>query len=115
MCEFYHNMGALTALLPVKSGLARRPDPVGRSQQRAEAGMAEKHTRGELHGCIVCGKLYQMYVVYDAGGRLVDCKVMSAGGKRVHHAQRPLVACEGHGSDEIKNAVERVFGPQQED
>jgi hypothetical protein len=77
--------------------------------------MGESHTKGELHGCIVCGKLYQMYVVYDADGRLIDSTVMTAGGKRVHHAQRPLVACERHTADEIKNAVERVFGPQKDD
>ena len=25
--------------------------------------MTEKFTKGEMHGCIVCGKLYQLYVV----------------------------------------------------
>jgi hypothetical protein len=77
--------------------------------------MSEKHTKGEMHGCIVCGTLYQLYVVYDAGGKFVDSKVMSAGGKRVSNAQRPLVACERHSADEIRAAVERVYGPQNED
>jgi succinate dehydrogenase/fumarate reductase-like Fe-S protein len=72
--------------------------------------MAEKHTRGEMHGCIVCGKLYELYVVYDPNGRFMGSKVMSAGGKSVPHALRALVACEHHQEDEIGQAVERVYG-----
>jgi len=72
--------------------------------------MAEKHTRGEMHGCIVCGKLYELYVVYDPNGRFMGSKVMSVGGKSVPHALRALVACEHHQKDEIGRAVERVYG-----
>ncbi len=32
--------------------------------------MTEAFTKGEMHGCIVCGKLYNLYVVYDAAGKL---------------------------------------------
>ena len=28
--------------------------------------MSDRETRGETHGCIVCGKPYQLYVVYDS-------------------------------------------------
>lgn len=79
--------------------------------------MPEKHTKGEMHGCIVCGKLYELYVVYDASGKFVDCKVMSAGGRRVPDAERPLVACDRHTDEQVERAVERVFGRQagQED
>jgi hypothetical protein len=72
-----------------------------------------KQTKGETHGCIVCGKLYQLYVVYDASGKFIDFKVMSAGAKPVKHAHRPLVACEKHTDKEIERAVERVFGKQK--
>ncbi len=72
--------------------------------------MAEKHTRGETHGCIVCGRPYQLYVVYDAAGKFTDFKVMDAGGKRVPDARRPLVACERHTQAEIEAAVRRVYG-----
>ena len=75
--------------------------------------MAETTTKGEMHGCIVCGKLYQLYVVYDADGNFIGSKVMSAGGKEVKGANRPLVACETHSDDEIARAVERVYGRQQ--
>jgi hypothetical protein len=76
----------------------------------AEAEMPDNHTRGEMHGCIVCGKLYQLYVVYDPNGHFMASKVMSAGGRIVPHGLRPLVACEHHTEDEIQHAVERAYG-----
>ena len=69
--------------------------------------------KGEMHGCIVCGKLYQLYVAYDSNGKYIDSKVMSAGGKAVKNANRPLVACETHSEEEIERAVNRVYGDQQ--
>lgn len=77
--------------------------------------MSENHTKSEMHGCIVCGKLYQLYVVEDANGRFIDCKVMSEGGKRVPNKERPLVACEKHTDNEIEAAVVRAYGKQKED
>lgn len=72
--------------------------------------MPENHTKGEIHGCIVCGKPYNLYVAYDAQGRFIGSKVMSAGGKPVAHAERALVACDRHTEDEIERAVARVYG-----
>jgi len=77
--------------------------------------MSEKHTIGEMHGCIVCGKLYQLYVVYDDSGKFVDSKVMSSGGRLVADARRPLVACSRHTAREIEAAVERAYGPQRDE
>jgi len=77
--------------------------------------MSEKYTKGESHGCIVCGKLYQVYVVHDAAGKFIDCKVMSAGAKRVPNARRPLVACETHTDAQINAAVVKVYGEQNDD
>jgi hypothetical protein len=72
--------------------------------------------KGEAHGCIVCGKLYQLYVVHDSEGNYLGSKVMSAGGKEVQGYGRPLVACERHSADEIGIAADRVYGrPQAED
>ena len=70
--------------------------------------MAE--AKGEMHGCIVCGKLYQLLVAYDANGKYIGSKVMSAGGREVKDASRPLVACEKHTTEEIERAVKRVYG-----
>lgn len=72
-------------------------------------------TKGEIHGCIVCGKLYQLYAVYDEKGNYIDSKIMSAGGQVIKDAGRPLVACETHTQEEIERAVERVYGEQSND
>ena len=78
--------------------------------------MTDTHTKGETHGCIVCGKLYQLYVVYDAQGKFLDSKVMSEGGRRVEYSKRPLVACERHSEAEVEAAIARVYGePRDED
>jgi len=71
--------------------------------------------KGEMHGCIVCGKLYQLYVAYDSDGKYIGSKVMSAGGKEVKDAGRPLVACERHTDEEIERAVNRVYGEQNDE
>jgi len=73
------------------------------------------HTKGETHGCIVCGRLYQLYVVYDDQGKFIDSKVMSEGGRRINDPRRPLVACESHSAVEVEAAVARVYGEQKED
>lgn len=77
--------------------------------------MDDKNTKGEMHGCIVCGTLYQLYVVSDAQGKFIDCKVMTAGGKRVRNSHRPLVACEKHTEAEVEAAVVRAYGQQDDD
>jgi len=77
--------------------------------------MSETKGKGEMHGCIVCGKLYQLLVVHDAQGNYIGSKVMSAGGKEVKGANRPLVACEKHSDAEVERAVARVYGKQKPD
>ena len=67
--------------------------------------MSDNHTRGENHGCVVCGKLYNLYVVYSSSGKFIDCKVMTPGGKRVYDKHRPLVACEHHSQLQIEAAI----------
>ncbi|NWG35044.1 MAG: hypothetical protein HXY42_11410 [Chloroflexi bacterium] len=66
--------------------------------------------KSEVHGCIVCGKPYQVLVAYDAQGNYIASKVMSAGGGEVKGVSRPLVACERHTNEEIERAVNRVYG-----
>jgi hypothetical protein len=74
--------------------------------------MTESITKGEMHGCIVCGKLYNLYVVYDADGNYLGSKLMSAGGHEVKGAGRPLVACDTHSDADVARAVEMVYGQQ---
>lgn len=70
--------------------------------------------KGEMHGCIVCGRLYQLLVAYDENGKFIGSKVMSAGGKEVKGANRPLVACDNHSDEEIERATNRVYGKNRE-
>jgi len=77
--------------------------------------MAEPSAKGEMHGCIVCGKLYQLYVVHDSNGNYIGSKVMTPGGKEVTGYGRPLVACEKHSKEAIARAVERVYGKSKDE
>jgi hypothetical protein len=77
--------------------------------------MADVKAKGEAHGCIVCGKLYQLYVVHDSEGNYVGSRVMSAGGNEVKGYGRPLVACERHSNEEIERAANRVYGRSKEE
>lgn len=61
----------------------------------------------ELHGCIVCGKLFNILAVYTPDGRLVGCTVTSPGGHIVPDERRPLVACDTHTAEEIEPAYKR--------
>lgn len=77
--------------------------------------MTDARTKGEVHGCIVCGKLYHLYVVHDSEGKYMGSRVMSGGGREVRSADRPLVACETHSPTEVEMAVERVYGKHKDD
>jgi hypothetical protein len=70
--------------------------------------------RVETHGCIICGKLYDLLVVSDSQGRLVDFAVTTPGGVAIK-GERPLVACESHTADQVKAALARRSGPNLED
>ncbi len=74
--------------------------------------MAE--AKGEVHGCIVCGKLYQLYAVHDAQGNYIGSRIMTPGGREVQGYGRPLVACEKHSAEEVGRAAERVYGRPRE-
>jgi hypothetical protein len=70
----------------------------------------------EQHGCIVCGRIYNLLVVYDPAGGLVDCAVTSPGGHRVEDAHWPLVACNSHTQAEINTALANHYpGKARED
>lgn len=61
----------------------------------------------EIHGCIVCAKLFNILVVYSPDGQMVDCAVTSPGGHRVKDENRPLVACDTHTEKEIESAYKK--------
>ena len=72
--------------------------------------MTDNITKGETHGCIVCGKLYQIYAVYDKDGKYLDSKLLSTGAIIVPNTNRPLVACEKHSEVDVERAIEKVYG-----
>jgi hypothetical protein len=61
----------------------------------------------EIHGCIICAKLFNILVVYTPEGKLLDCTVTSPGGHIVQDENRPLVACDTHTAEEIESAYKR--------
>ena len=61
----------------------------------------------EMHGCLVCGRAFNMLAVYTPDGRLVDCTVTSPGGHCILDERRPLVACDTHNAEEIETAYNR--------
>jgi hypothetical protein len=63
----------------------------------------------EGHGCIVCGKVYNMLVIYDPDGKLVACTVTSPGGRVVRDIDRPLVACKKHSETVIETALTKHY------
>ena len=72
----------------------------------------------EMHGCIVCAKIFSVLAVYAPGGRLVDCTVTSPGGHRVLNERQPLVACDIHPVEKIEAAYKRwqsKNGKEQDD
>jgi len=69
--------------------------------------MSENKTVVEMHGCIVCARIFNILAVYTPDGRLVDCTVTSFGGHCVPDEQQPLVACDTHTAGEIDSAYKR--------
>ncbi len=61
----------------------------------------------EIHGCIVCAKLFNILAVYTPDDKLVDYTVTSSGGHIVPDERHPLVACDTHTAEEIESAYRR--------
>jgi hypothetical protein len=71
--------------------------------------MSDNTNRVEQHGCIVCGKIYNLLVVYTPSGKMVACTAVSPGGNVVPDEFRPLVACNSHTGTEIETALARHY------
>ena len=69
--------------------------------------MSENINAVEMHGCIVCARIFNILAVYTPDGRLVDCAVTSPGGHCVLGERQPLVACDTHTAEEIETAHKR--------
>jgi hypothetical protein len=69
--------------------------------------MSENIPIVEVHGCIVCARIFNILAVYNTDGRLLDCTVTSPGGHCVPDERQPLVACDIHTAGEIETAYYR--------
>jgi len=76
--------------------------------------MSENTNKVEQHGCIVCGKIYNLLVVYTPSGVMVGSTVTSPGGRLVPDAARPLAACTTHSGAEIETALSRHYPGMQQ-
>jgi hypothetical protein len=83
---------------------------------------SENKNAVEMHGCIVCARIFNVLAVYTPDGKLVGCAVTSPGGHCMPDKQRPLVACDTHTAGEIEAAYKRwqtrngkEFDNEQED
>lgn len=72
-----------------------------------QGSMIENKIVVEMHGCIVCARIFNILAVYSPDGRLVDCTVTSPGGHRVPDDRQPLVACDTHTAEKIETAYKR--------
>jgi hypothetical protein len=71
--------------------------------------MSENTNRVEQHGCIVCGKLHTLLVVYSPSGTVVGCTVTSPGGRVVPDKTKPLASCDTHSEAEVDYALTRHY------
>lgn len=69
--------------------------------------MSENKNVVEIHGCLICAKLFNILAVYTPDGKLVACTVTSPGGQIVPDEHQPLVACETHTPEAIESAYKR--------
>ena len=69
--------------------------------------MSENRNAVELHGCIVCARIFNILAVYFPDGKLLGCTVTSPGGHIVPDKHQPLVACDTHTAEEIETAHKR--------
>ena len=78
--------------------------------------MSENTNKIEQHGCIVCGKIYDLLVVRDSTGQMIGCTVTSPGGRIVPDKDRPLASCSNHSNEEVETALKRHYpGMEQEE
>lgn len=69
--------------------------------------MSENRSAVELHGCIVCARLFNILVMYAPDNSLVGCTVTSPDGHIVPDRHQPLVACNTHAAKEVETAYKR--------
>ena len=76
--------------------------------------MPENTSRIELHGCLVCGRLYNLLVVTTSEGKIAGCRVMDPNCHTISRNGHLLVACNEHKEGEVEAALARYHpGPER--
>jgi hypothetical protein len=69
---------------------------------------------GEQHGCVVCGKVYELLVVYNDDGTLKDFTLIFGDGRPIFRYEKPLVACNSHSETQIQDALKKWESKSQD-
>lgn len=69
--------------------------------------MSDNTNLVEMHGCIVCGKVYKVLAVYSPEGSLLLSSVNGSGGHTLPGEKQPLVVCDTHSAGQIEVAHKR--------
>lgn len=77
--------------------------------------MSDNQKIVEMHGCIVCGKLYNVLAVYSPYGSLVDWTVSSPDAHIVKEMKHVLVTCNSHTEESIEAAINRWLSRNKEE
>lgn len=76
--------------------------------------MTENKKIAELHGCIICGRLFELIAEYTPDNHLISFYITSSlEGHTIAYKQRPLVACNKHTKDEIDVRYQRWLKERQ--
>jgi hypothetical protein len=69
----------------------------------------------EMHGCIVCARIFNVLTVYTPDNKLLGCTVTSPDGHIVPDEHQPLVACDSHSAEAIETAYRRWKNRNEEE
>lgn len=69
--------------------------------------MSDNRKEVELHGCIVCGRVYNVLAVYSPYGSLVDWTVSSPDAHILKEMEHLLVACNSHSTESTEAAIKK--------
>lgn len=69
--------------------------------------MANNRKEVEIHGCIVCGRVYNVLAVYSPYGSLVNWTVSNSDARILKEIKHILVACNSHTDEAIETAMTR--------
>jgi len=77
--------------------------------------MSNNQNEIKMHGCIVCGRVYNVLAVYSPYGSLVDWTVTSPDARIIKEPGHILVACNSHSIETINAAIKKWLSRNKEE